>query len=167
MPYVNNTDGEFLSVESALEWFVYEKESGRLFRRMAGGNLREIGTERPDGYRVFGYNRRMYRTTYLIWLLIYGRPPNGDVDHIDNITSDDKLSNLRECSRSQNMQNASLSKRNKSGIKGVNWDSTRQKWAVYIRSNERNINVGRFDTIEEATEARLQAERELFEGFGR
>jgi HNH endonuclease/AP2 domain len=166
MVYINKTDGGPLTAENVKETFLYNKRSGNLYRRMAQG-IQKVGTVRPDKHKVVAYNRHSYRTTYIIWLLVYGRPPNGDVDHINNDASDDRLSNLRECTRSQNMQNASMSKRNKTGVKGVHWDKQRAKWNAYIRANGRNINLGRFDSIEQATEVRLRAEREFFESFGR
>ena len=46
---------------------------------------------------------------------------------------------------------------NKSGIVGVSWDKSRHKWVAYIRANQKNKNLGRFDNLEDAISARETA----------
>lgn len=46
----------------------------------------------------------------------------------------------------------------KSGVKGVSWSESRQKWMAYIRRDGRMVNLGRFASIEEAIKARKEAE---------
>lgn len=50
----------------------------------------------------------------------------------------------------------------KSGIKGVSWDKSRQKWSAEIKIYGTKHFLGRFDTIEKAVEARKQAEEKYF-----
>lgn len=50
---------------------------------------------------------------------------------------------------------------NKSGIVGVNWDKSREKWQASIRFQGKKYNLGRFDYIQDAIDARLEAEKEL------
>jgi hypothetical protein len=50
----------------------------------------------------------------------------------------------------------------KSGIKGVNWDKTRQKWVAEININGVKHFLGRFDALEDAAAARKQAEEKYF-----
>jgi transcriptional regulator with XRE-family HTH domain len=45
----------------------------------------------------------------------------------------------------------SLSLKNTSGIKGVSWDKSRQKWKASKKINGKTVNFGRFATKEEAT----------------
>lgn len=167
MPYKNFTGGGPLTAESAKENFQYEEVTGRLFRKMRDGTYKETGTERSDGHRIIGYNHKNYRTTFVIWLLKYGRPPIGLVEHENTIASDDRLSNLREATQSQNMANISVTKRSKSGVKGVVLDKVRNKWAVYIGKDYKTYNIGRFDTLDEAIEARVKAHQEMFGIFSR
>ena len=56
-------------------------------------------------------------------------------------------------------------KANKSGIVGVNWDKARGKWQASIRFRGHKYNLGRFDSIEEAAEARATAEQKIFGEF--
>lgn len=72
-----------------------------------------------------------------------------DVDHINGDRTDNRKSNLRLCTRSQNLQNMG-SKPGTSSYKGVSWAKDRQKWRVSLRVNNKNINVGDFENEEEA-----------------
>lgn len=56
-------------------------------------------------------------------------------------------------------------KANKSGVVGVNWDKSRSKWQASIRFKGRKYNLGRFEYIQDAIDARQQAEREIFGEF--
>lgn len=47
---------------------------------------------------------------------------------------------------------------NTSGCRGVTWDKSRCKWTVSISVNKKTINLGRFDYLEDAIEARKKAE---------
>lgn len=58
-----------------------------------------------------------------------------------------------------------ITKANKSGIVGVNWDNARGKWQASIRFRGHKYNLGRFDDIEEAAKIRADAEKELFGNF--
>ncbi|URN85894.1 AP2 domain-containing protein [Acetobacterium wieringae] len=55
-----------------------------------------------------------------------------------------------------------LPKSNTSGIKGVVWDKSRQKWIAQITFKGKNINLGRYDDIKEASKARAEAENKYF-----
>lgn len=52
---------------------------------------------------------------------------------------------------------------NTSGVKGVGYDKVNGKWRAYIRLAGKLHHLGRFDTLEEAAQARRQAEAELFD----
>ena len=56
-------------------------------------------------------------------------------------------------------------KANKSGVVGVNWDKSRNKWQASIRFQGHRYNLGRFDSIADAVEIRKQAEKEIFGSF--
>lgn len=58
-----------------------------------------------------------------------------------------------------------ISRRNKSGIKGVCWDKTRQKWVAQIIFKGKTYHLGRYSDINEAANARKKAEDELFGSF--
>jgi hypothetical protein len=85
------------------------------------------------------------------------------IDHINGDRADNNIDNLREATRSQNCQNAKLSKVNRSGVKGVSWHKYNQKWYARIRLDGKRIDLGYFDNLIEA-EATIKATREKLHG---
>lgn len=83
------------------------------------------------------------------------------VDHINGNSLDNRLSNLRICSHTENSKNI-----RKSHVVGVNWLKYNKKWTARIMSNYKNINIGNYDTYEEAVLARIEKEKELCGEFG-
>lgn len=84
--------------------------------------------------------------------------PNGVVDHINHNTLDNRKNNLRITSNANNLRNGTVRTNNKSGITGVSYDKKRKKYVSSIKVYYKNINLGRFDTIEEAIKVRKNAE---------
>ena len=82
------------------------------------------------------------------------------VDHIGGETSrnDNRKSNLRIVTQSQNAMNRKVLKDNTSGYTGVSWDKDGNKWVAYIGSTI----LGRCSQIEEAVKLREQAEQQYF-----
>ena len=113
------------------------------------------------------YDRYVRNTTMKILLhrLITNCSDDYVVDHINGNVLDNRKSNLRFCSISQNAMNQKLSSRNKSGHKGIFWDKNRNKWRVTISINKRPVMVGRYDTIEEALMARDEAEDRYYQDY--
>ena len=56
-------------------------------------------------------------------------------------------------------------KANKSGVVGVNWDKSRGKWQASIRFKGYKYNLGRFDDIQDAIDARKEAGKNIFGNF--
>lgn len=88
-----------------------------------------------------------------------------DVDHINHCTVDNRKNNLRLISHQQNLMNQKLSCNNKCKHKGIYYDKERNKWRAEIKFNQKKYRLGRFNTIEEAIEARKQAEKKFFGEF--
>lgn len=96
-----------------------------------------------------------------------GSWPKGVIDHINGDPSDNRFSNLREATQSQNCANARKSKNNTSGVKGVHWDRVNKKWRATIMHKRRQITIGRFDTIKQAAAAYEAKAAALFGEFAR
>lgn len=71
------------------------------------------------------------------------------------------------CIKGTNINNLSCKLRidNKSGIKGVTWDSNRNKWIAQIRFRGKKYYLGRYEDKEDAAKARMEAEEQLFGNF--
>ena len=99
--------------------------------------------------------------------IIMDEPEDLVIDHINGDTFDNCRNNLRVVSQQENLMNRCMSKRNKSGVSGVCWDKSTNKWKAEITYKYKKINLGRFDTLEETTKARKDAEMKYFGEFAR
>jgi hypothetical protein len=112
--------------------------------------------------RTCGVNDRK-RGTLFLHRVIAGAPEGLYVDHIDGDGLNNRRANLRLATASQNQHNQRKSVSNKSGIKGVSWDSVREKWEARLNVNRRVVFLGRYSEKKEA-EARIVFERERRHG---
>lgn len=94
--------------------------------------------------------------------LIMNAPEGSVVDHINHNPLDNRKNNLRICTNQQNVCNCELAKNNKSGYKGIYWNTERKKWQAQVTVNNKTISLGRFDNIEDAIEARKKAAEEHY-----
>ena len=87
------------------------------------------------------------------------------VDHIDNDKSNNNISNLRWATHTDNGRNQTISKANKSGIKGVHWNKGANKWQASITIDCILIYLGLFDRLEDAKQARITRANQAFGVF--
>ena len=111
---------------------------------------------RKDGY-ITAYTGK----TSLLHRFIMDCPDDKVVDHINHNRLDNRKSNLRICTHQQNMMNSGKRQSN-TGYTGVYWFDVTGKYVVKIGLNKKSIHIGYFDTLEQAIEARKQAEIDLF-----
>lgn len=124
-----------------------------------------LNTRGHDGYckgKVMGVTLLAHR---VIWAIVYGRWPEHYIDHINMVRSDNRLSNLREATRSENGCNRPAPKNNISGVKGVDWNKTAGKWQARIRKDGKSKRLGLFDTVSDAAMAYSAAAAELHGEF--
>lgn len=81
-----------------------------------------------------------------------------EIDHINRNKLDNRLENLRFCTRSENRKNTSPSSANNYGHKGVHWHIGVKKWCAFIWHKNKNVHLGYFYCFKKAIEAREKAE---------
>ena len=113
------------------------------------------------GYRVINVDGKQYFAHRLAWLYVHGRWPVDQLDHINGVTDENRIKNLREATQSENLQNRSVQRNNKSGHPGVCWNSMRGKWQAHITIEGRHYFLGRFGRLEDAIATRVKAKSEL------
>ncbi|MGA2636601.1 HNH endonuclease signature motif containing protein [Methylocella sp.] len=110
-----------ITAESVRELFDYEPESGLLTRLVAAGKARIgdiAGTLTKDGYIQLKIDYQCYKAHRVIFLMMTGRWPDPEVDHIDRNPSNNAWINLREATESQNGANR-CARPNNTGFPGV------------------------------------------------
>ena len=78
--------------------------------------------------------------------------------HINHIRDDNRLSNLRFVTKSDNNRNKSRSSNNTSGVTGVRYRKDKRKYVAQIKVDGLIIQLGSFVTLEEAAKVRKAAE---------
>lgn len=144
------------------------------------GNVRNDKTGRilKPGLNTQGYfqvdlckdsKKKTYRINRLVGLAFIDNPDNlKEIDHINQIKTDNRIENLRWCSRSNNQRNRKKWEGTSSKFLGVCWNNQKNKWRACIRLNCKEKHLGYFLTEEEAYEAWLKAveENNLQEYYG-
>lgn len=108
----------------------------------------QAGTVNQSGYRVVTVNGKKIHAHRLIWLWHWLELPT-QIDHINGNPLDNRIENLRAADYATNAFNSKLKSDNTSGVKGVSWCNTYQKWVVQIHAFKKKVS-GRFKTFDEA-----------------
>ena len=86
-------------------------------------------------------------------------------DHIDRNPLNNRRHNLRPATSMENSQNHSLRMDNTSGVIGVSFNKTSNKWQANITVNKKLIYLGVYADKTEAIKTRLNAEKQYFGEF--
>ena len=131
----------------------YNPETG-VFKWIQNGPGRPksliAGCVNPKGYRQIMVDKIRYQAHRIAWLITYDVWPEADIDHINGNRDDNRLCNLRQATRGQNVCNAPVRSDNTSGTKGVSWINRCQKWAATICIKGKIKHLGYFNNLEEA-----------------
>lgn len=145
--------------------FSYDPDTGVLTNKVDRHYKARIGVEvgfsiecKGKSYRQLRLDGKQYQAHRLIWLMMTGQEAD-TIDHIDGNGLNNRWDNLRSVSVADNLRNRRKPSTNTSGVVGVSWNNQRNKWHSQISGNNgKRKHLGYFTTIEEAAEARKQAE---------
>ena len=135
--------------------FNSDYETRRWNTRYAG---KQAGTIGGEGYLNVGVGGTVFPAHRLIWAIVHGAPPRGEIDHINHDRADNRIVNLRDVSKAENLVNQSLRRNNKSGVTGVDWDKREGKWRAQFSVNGRRVRLGAYADKADAIAARKAAE---------
>lgn len=142
----------------AFERWIYDKNTG-VFTHKDG---RVAGNKNLHGYVRIGLHGKTHAAHRLAWLYVYGEFPKGHIDHINGVRDDNRISNLREVSKSGNSRNQRKAHSNSTtGFLGV--VAARNKFQAKISVGGKQRYLGVFRTPYEAHSAYLIAKRKFHE----
>lgn len=126
----------------------------------------------PSGKNFYAANRRNHKTTLMHRVIlerIIGRGLLSDeyADHIDGNGLNNRRSNIRLATASQNSMNQKRNTQNTTGFKGVSFSKEKQLFRANITVQKRTKHLGYFRTAEEAHEAYKNAATIYFGEFAR
>lgn len=152
------------SIERLRELLAYDPLTGVLTWRVSRvGRVRAgdaVQCKRPDGYIKVCVDQVQMRAHRAAWAIHHGEWPAGEIDHINGDRADNRIANLRDLPRGLNQQNVRAAQtNNRSGYLGV--CLVHGKWRAGVSHGGRFIQVGKYDSPEEAHEAYVQKKREL------
>lgn len=157
-----------LTVERVRELLGYDPETGILTWKVCRGGSKQwsvAGTLDARGYVQVCVDYRLYKAHRLAWAITHGSWPSGALDHINGAKHDNRIANLREATRSLNMENQKKAKSNNtSGLLGVSWNTRKRKFVAQIKTKGVHTYLGAYDSKYEAYDAYITAKRQLHAG---
>ena len=149
-------DGEYgIGYDSNGKKFYFDLEDYDLISQYCWHVSKDGSVKSKD--KISGKNISMHR------LVMGVNDPAIIVDHKKHVRHDNRKSELRVVTKSQNNMNRTPNKYvNKSGCPGVTWSRELQKWKAEIKVNYKVIRLGWYEKYEDAVKARKEAEKKYF-----
>ncbi len=139
-------------------------ETGRCTNPAFAGEL--AGGVNPSNGTLYIYiDGKLYAAHRLAWLMMTGKEPEDQIDHIDGNRLNNAWLNLREADNRQNNCNRPKQCNNTSGYKGVTYHSQNDCWVAQTWHKGKRIHISCHRTPEEAARAYKEFVLELHAEF--
>ena len=151
---------------------LFEYKDGILYWKEKTSNKSPIkignacGRPATSGHMQTTIYGKLHGNHRIIFLMHHGYLPK-EIDHIDGNPLNNHIENLREATRAENQYNRKIGKNNTSGVKGVLWHKTHQKWTAKTSVNGKRQYLGYFSTIEEASKVMKEFRKKNHGNFAR
>ena len=158
--------GNLISIQRLKELLNYDPDTGEFTWRVGKRGLYAgdiAGCIAKHHYRVIRLDNKLYYAHRLAFFWSTGRWPKY-VDHKNRCTLDNRFSNLREASMSENLMNARRPRNNTTGYKGVWFDKNVGRYRAEVSGDH---IPGFFVTAKEAHEAYMVEAKKRFGEFAR
>lgn len=143
--------------------YSYCADTGEITHRQTG---REITGTTKQGYKLvqfrINYKQCKYLAHHVAWFLTHGYWPS-EIDHINRNRTDNRIVNLREVTRAENLRNRCDASPIQSQYDCVSWHKANKKWQARLpyRLDRKRTRVGYFECEHEANSALQEAIRKL------
>ena len=130
--------------------YKYDPNTGLVF----GLRGKNISSTDKDGYLIIGGGKKFngnLKLQHFAWYMIYDNVDYEMLDHINEIKSDNRISNLRISNNSKNQMNRFTT------VKGYTQHKKTKRWCSRIKLNGKLKHIACFETEEEARQSYLQA----------
>lgn len=116
------------------ELMTYDADTGVFTRIKSVSRAGKRVTTKPnsDGYLAFCIDYKMYLQHRVAWLYVYGAFPDGHLDHINRVKTDNRICNLRSATAFENSQNTPPAKNNL--YPNVHWVARKNSFRVRVKS---------------------------------
>jgi hypothetical protein len=113
------------------------------------------GSLDKDGYLIIKVKGKQFKAHRIAWLLNYGSFPESELDHINRNKLDNRIENLRESNRQEQIANRDYRPNPRTGVVGVYEDrftrGLKKKYATKIKGK-----TYRFYTVNDAAKFRRE-----------
>lgn len=150
-----------LDVNQAMikEYLDYNPETGHLIwikqaSRRVVLNTRAGSLIPKTGYRSINFLGRSFPEHHVVWCWVHGTWPKHQIDHINHVRDDNRISNLREVTHSENARNRLKRSNTKVGEAGIWFNKRTKKYVAEITMDKKRVFQKSFTDIDEAINAR-------------
>jgi hypothetical protein len=150
------------------EVFAYNEEIGYLMRIIPTAPMHKVaervGYRHSKGYLSLKLDYKSYQVHRVIWAIVHGKMPAGEIDHINGDKQDNRLCNLRDISKQMNQMNRphGPSRNNTSGHTGV-FPRSNGTYVALIGGAKHRRHLGVFKSLDDAVAAHQAACAQMWE----
>jgi hypothetical protein len=159
-----------LTQQRLLEVLGYDPETGEFqWRNHPSMHNRKAGSvqwgprNKGGGYIRIMIDGKIHHGHRLAWLYVHGHWPRDQIDHIDGDRANNRITNLRDVTPSQNRMNTPRKSKYGRGVRFRNDGARPKPWHACIHKDYKRISLGDYHTQEEAAAA-YEAAAKIYHG---
>lgn len=155
-----------ISHAQILEMFGYDAQTGNLLWKIRPSNRIAVGQVAgviaSNGRRYVSIDGRRHLAHRIVWFHQKGDWPPENISPENGDYLDTRIENLIPQTAVETVHRSGVRSNNKSGVKGVSWNSTRGVWAVHAYRNYESVFLGQFKQLDDAIECKRNADVGVF-----